>query len=92
MKKSVKIILIIVIILIIGGVYFGYTIYQMTSGSENLTGVKGAIPEVIKPTPPLTIGKADWPAWQGLKFDGKSNYTGIKTDWSEGLKKLWQVN
>ncbi len=64
----------------------------MTSASEKLTGKLELIPEASKKIPPLTIGEADWPAWQGLNFDGKSNYTGIKTDWSDGLKKLWHVD
>jgi outer membrane protein assembly factor BamB len=92
MKKYIKIILIIFVLLIVAGVYFGYQIYQMTSGSEKLTGKLELIPEANKEFPPLTYGEADWPAWQGLNFDGKSNYTGIKTVWSDGLKKLWQVD
>jgi len=92
MKKYVKIILIILAVLLIVGAYFGYQMYQMTSGSEKLTGNLESIPEAIKKVPPLTKGEADWPAWQGLNFDGKSNYTGINTDWSEGLNKLWHVD
>lgn len=92
MKKSVKIILIIVAILLIAGIYFGYQIYNMTSASEKLTGNIEIIPEPPKNVPPLTHGDADWPAWQGLNFDGKSNYKGINKDWSNGLKELWSVD
>ncbi len=92
MKRSIKIILIIVAILILGGAYFGYQIRQMTSGSESLTGSQGAIPSFANEFPPLTKSEADWPAWQGLNFSGKSNYKGINTDWSMGLKEEWQVD
>lgn len=92
MKKRKKIILIILaIILIIGGV-IGYKGYQAVLGSEELTGNIEAIPTDKVDVPQLTNGNNDWPNWRGVNFDGKSSITGIKTDWSKGLKKLWQVD
>lgn len=92
MKKRKKIILIILaIILIIGGV-IGYKGYQAVLGSEELTGNIEAIPTDKVDVPQLTKGNNDWPNWRGVNFDGKSSITGIKTDWSKGLKKLWQVD
>jgi outer membrane protein assembly factor BamB len=32
---------------------------------------------------------ADWPCWRGAAGDGASKLTGIITDWSKGLKKVW---
>lgn len=34
----------------------------------------------------------DWPRWRGINGDGRSDVTGIRKDWSEGLTKLWQVS
>lgn len=92
MKRSVKIILIIVAILLVGGTYLGYQIYQSIMGSEPLVGKQENIPAPVVPTPPLTKGIADWTNWRGVNFEGKSTFTGIQTDWSKGLQKLWQVN
>jgi outer membrane protein assembly factor BamB len=71
---------------------FGYMIYNMTRGSEEIAGKKQDIPSVSGDTASVLTGSADWPNWRGKKFDGKSPFTGIKTDWSDGLKMLWQVD
>ena len=92
MKRSVKIILIIIAIVLISVAYFGYQIYKMVAGSEELTGKQETIPAPMSPTPSITIGIADWTNWRGKNFEGKSTATGIQTDWSKGLKKIWQVN
>jgi outer membrane protein assembly factor BamB len=92
MKKRTKIILIVFSVFIIVGCIIGYNVYQMIAGSESLTGNIEAIPSVKVEIPPLTKGDADWPNWRGLNFDGKSSITGIKTDWSKGLTKVWQVD
>lgn len=92
MKKSVKIILIVVAIVLVFAGYFAYQIYNSVMGSEPLTGKKENIPAKMATIPPITKGIADWPNWRGANFEGKSATTGIKTDWSKGLEKLWQVN
>lgn len=92
MKRSVKIILIVIAVFIILGGYFGYQVYKSIMGSEPLTGKTENIPEKMGATPPITEGIADWPNWRGVNFDGKSATIGIQTDWSKGLKKLWNVN
>jgi outer membrane protein assembly factor BamB len=92
MKRSVKIILVIVGILLISGAYFGYRIYQSIMGSEPLSGKLENIPISMTQIPPVTTGTADWTHWRGSDFEGKSTVKGIRTDWSKGLKKLWQVN
>ena len=92
MKKSLKIILIIGSIILIAGLFFGYMIYKITQGSEEIAGVRQKIPSVLGDTSSVLMGSADWPNWRGEQFDGKSSFTGIKTDWSDGLTKLWQID
>ena len=92
MKKYVKVLIIIASILLIVVLIIGYMVYKMTRGSEKLAGKQGEIPSVVASIPPVTKGTADWPNWRGVKYDGKSASAGIKTDWSNGLKKLWQVD
>ena len=92
MKKRTKIILGIASVVLLIAFYFGYQIYQMIMGSEPLSGRQETIPTKTTSLPPLTKGTADWPNWRGVNFEGKSATTGIKTDWSTGLIKLWNVN
>ncbi len=92
MKRSIKIILIIVAVVLVSVGYFGYQIYQSIMGSEPISGNQDKIPATTATTPPITNGDADWTNWRGENFEGKSATTGIQTDWSKGLKKLWQVN
>jgi hypothetical protein len=79
MKRSVKIILSASAIVLIILVYFGYQVYQMTMGSEPLTGKKEGIPASVKALPPITKGDSDWPNWRGINFDGISSTKGIRT-------------
>lgn len=93
MKKRTKIILIVVSAILIYVVYYVYQVYQRVLGSEKLTGVVEYVPQIeIKNIPELKFGADDWPHWRGLNFDGKSNTVGINTDWSSGIKKIWQVD
>lgn len=92
MKRSIKIILIIIALILIVGAYFGYQVYKSIMGSEPLSGKQENIPSAIGSMSPVTYGIADWPNWRGANFEGKSATTGIQTDWSKGLKKLWSVN
>lgn len=92
MKRSVKIILVVLAIVLVGVAYFGYQIYQMVLGSEPLNGKLETIPEKTAQIPPITTGDADWTNWRGPNFEGKSATKGIATDWSKGLKKLWQLS
>lgn len=92
MKRYQKVLLIAAPVGFILGGYFAWMIYKMTKGSETLSGKRESIPEKMAPIPPLTTDVADWPNWRGANFEGKSATTGIQTDWSKGLKKLWNVN
>jgi outer membrane protein assembly factor BamB len=44
--------------------------------------------EVPKSKEPVS---EDWPCWRGPHGNGKSGVKGIGKDWSDGLKKLWEV-
>lgn len=92
MKKYVKVILIIIAIVLLFVGFYGYQIYKMVMGSEPLVGKQENIPTNATSIPPITKGGADWPNWRGANFEGKSATNGIKTDWSNGLEKLWEVN
>lgn len=92
MKRYQKVLLFAVPVGFVLGGYFAYMVYKMTKGSETLSGKRESIPEKMAPIPPLTTDAADWPNWRGSNYDGKSATTGIQTDWSKGLKKLWNVN
>jgi outer membrane protein assembly factor BamB len=92
MKKYLKIILIIVAIILLFVGFFGYQLYKMVMGSEPLTGKQENIPTNTASIPPITVGVADWTNWRGVNFEGKSLTRGIKTDWSNGLEKVWEVN
>lgn len=92
MKKSLKILLFVVGLVLIAGAYFGYMIYQISMKSEPISGKQDTVPEAVGNTPPVTTGEADWTNWRGVNFEGKSATTGIQTDWSKGLPKVWHVN
>jgi outer membrane protein assembly factor BamB len=91
-QKWLLISLTIVIILIIMLGIVGYSIYQTTFGSEEISGTFTAIPNGAEVLPPLSMGEADWPNWRGPDLNGKSVLSDIRKDWTGGLKKIWQVN
>jgi len=91
-KKRAKIILGILALLIVIVAFYAYHIFKSVAGSEEISGTQGSIPDGLKEIPLVDSGIADWPNWRGPNFNGKSNLTGIKTDWSKGLSKLWEVD
>ena len=92
MKKSLKIILIVCSVLLVAGLVFGYMMYKITIAVKKLPVKSRKFHLSWVDTSSVLTGSADWPNWRGEQFDGKSSFTGIKTDWSDGLKKLWQVD
>jgi outer membrane protein assembly factor BamB len=92
MKRSVKIILLIIAVVLVAGTYSGYQIYQSVMGSEPLSGKQESIPATVTTLPSITKDIADWPNWRGTNFEGKSATKGIQTNWKKGLNKLWSVN
>lgn len=91
-RKTVFVILGITIALIGGALIAARQIWLAIHGAERLVGAVNAIPPAIVTPPPLEIGPADWPCWRGPNGDGKSSLTGIRTDWTGGLTKLWEVS
>ena len=82
----------IVVVLLIITMWYWDTI-SIISGTEGISGDAEAVPKVVDPGPvPLEKGAADWVSWYGPDGEKRSLVTGIKTDWSKGLKKLWEVN
>ncbi len=79
MKRSVRITLIVIGILLVLGVWFGYQIYLSVVGNETLNGKQDKIPtETVVPAT-ITKGVSDWPNWRGPFYDGKSGTTGLST-------------
>ncbi|OFX57840.1 MAG: hypothetical protein A2046_09130 [Bacteroidetes bacterium GWA2_30_7] len=92
MKKRTKIILLILTLVIIGIGFYGYSIYNMVMGSEDLSGKLDELPSEKSANQIIQSGDSDWLNWRGSNFDGKSNFKGLKTNWSNGLDKLWQID
>jgi outer membrane protein assembly factor BamB len=92
MKKIWKIILIVIAALVV--VTAGFFFYARSSiyKSEKIGGTRQNIPSETGETTGIIKGDNDWPNWRGQNYDGKSSLAGIKTDWSGGLEKLWEVN
>jgi len=67
--------------------------FRIISGTEELSGAQSPIP-VAKSVelPPIITGEADWMSWYGPGGNHRSRVTGIATDWSGGLKKIWEVD
>jgi len=81
-----------VILVIIIMIFGGWQAWLAINGNEQLSGAQNAIPKPVSVIPPLETGESDWPNWRGPNQDGKSNVTGIIENWSNGLKKVWEVN
>jgi outer membrane protein assembly factor BamB len=92
MKKTWKIIIsvLFVLILIAGG--FWYYAHTSIHKSEKIGGKHENIPSEVPGFAEMKAGYADWTNWRGPYFNGKSSLTGINKDWSEGLDKLWEIN
>ncbi len=92
MKKFWKITLRVLVVLIILFAAFAYYAYKSINKEQKITGKHDVIPTEKAGISEMNKGNADWPNWRGPHFDGKSPVTGIKTDWTEGLEKLWEIN
>jgi len=73
------------------GAIVGVVAWRAMHGTERISG-STAIPTPSGPPNPLEKGEADWPCWRGPQGDGHSLVTGIKTDWSQGLERVWEVD
>jgi len=91
-KKLIIIVIVFAAILVVVGLIVFRIAWVSIYGEEELSGSQAAIPKVAEVLSPIKKGKADWPCWRGPNLDGKSAVTGIKKDWSGGLRKLWEVD
>jgi len=95
-KKWLKWVLgIIGVILIVVVVYvaWNWTLFSIVMGTEELSGDSSVIPEVTGiGADSLQVGESDWTSWYGPEGDRIAREKGIQTDWSKGLKKLWEVD
>ena len=90
-KRNWIIVLGVVAGLTVVGSIAGWMGWRAVHYSERISG-STAIPKPRGLPGPLEKGQADWPRWRGPQGDGRSLVTGIRTDWSQGLEKLWQVD
>jgi hypothetical protein len=96
MKKWLKwvmgIIGVIVLVIVIY-VAWNWTMFGIVSGTEELSGESSVIPDVVGTlSDSLQIGETDWASWYGPEGDRIANEKGIKTDWSNGLNMVWEVD
>ncbi len=78
--------------IVLCGILVAHKAWNAIHGEQDIVGPVGAIPEQTAILSPPIQGPADWPCWRGLNGDGKSAVTGIRKDWPNGLKKLWEVD
>lgn len=96
LKKILKVVLAIIGVVLIAVIVMAF-IYResidiMFSNNKIKTPEKTEIEIVKGEITPITRGEADWISWRGVNGDGRSGVTGIKTDWSGGLKKTWEID
>jgi len=66
---------------------------RILSGTEAVSGKTSLVPEPAGTAlPPVNAGRSDWPSWFGPDGERHSGVSGIKTDWTGGLKEVWQVD
>jgi hypothetical protein len=83
----------VIVLVIIVYVAWNWTLFSIVSGTEELSGERGAIPGVVgAETDSLQYGESDWISWYGPYGDRIAQVKGIQTDWSKGLKKIWEVD
>jgi outer membrane protein assembly factor BamB len=63
----------------------------MLSNNRVQTAIKTEHSIVSAEIVPITKGESDWICWRGVHGDGHSGVTQIKSDWSDGLNKIWEI-
>ena len=91
MKKR-RIIAAVAIVVVVGLVVGVWWYWRTAHGVEDLGRTVERIPKPVENPPPIEKGVADWPCWSGPGHDNRSAVVGIRTDWSGGLRKVWEVH
>lgn len=91
-RRRLAIALALVFVLAVGGLTMAYFAWLAMNDEEDVRGPSGPIPKAAAALTPVRHGPADWPCWRGPRGDGKNPVTGIRKDWSGGLKKLWELD
>ena len=95
-KKSLKFFLAILSVVLIGLIVWvvinreHYDFVYRSHFVQTSTTMEHDI--VLSQIEPITKGEADWICWRGVNGDGRSGVSGIKTDWSDGLSKIWEID
>ena len=89
---SVSIVVGALVVVVAAIAVWNWSTIRIIRGTEGITGPQTDIPDPVAALGPASAGAHDWPAWRGARNDGKSTLTGIRKDWSGGLKMLWQVD
>jgi outer membrane protein assembly factor BamB len=95
-KKIIKIFQAILGVVLIG--YIVLAIMNREKREINRGNITIQTPVIMEqdilsaPIEPITKGEADWICWRGINGDGRSGVSGIKTDWSDGLTKIWRID
>ena len=87
-KRMAVILVVLLAMAAVGGGYYWYT----TRGVEDTGGKTEGIPDPVPNPGPITTGSNDWPCRGGHRHDNRSDVKGIRTDWSGGLKMLWDIH
>jgi len=91
-RKRLVIGLSIAVVLVVAGLFVAWRGLVALQGTETISGLQEPIPAAMAVPGAIQVGQADWPCWRGPNGDGKSPVVGIRTEWSGGLKRLWEVN
>lgn len=95
-KKIMKIFLIVICVILVAAAVLAF-MYRETIGimvgNNRIEIPAGTEQSILRAEiKAITKGESDWICWRGINGDGRSGLSGIKTDWSDGLKKIWEID
>jgi outer membrane protein assembly factor BamB len=96
MKKFMKIMLVILGLILVAVIVFAVMYWDTIGimlGNRKVQPRTEIVRDILTaPVQPITKGEADWINWRNINGDNRSGISGIKTDWSNGLKKIWEID
>ena len=92
MKKWQKVLIWVggVVVVIAVALYFFSQHFLVTAG--DISEKAGSIPAVEKVLVKYKESGYGWESWRGADNSNTAGIKGMKTDWSKGLEKVWEVN